>query len=98
VIPSALTSGAFSAVIPFIDVKSKMARTYLIMFLDLLRQDGDTEAPVIAKQRGSLQLRGHGKASDGLRWLLWPPTTLVQFLVILRYGGGVPGSPERIKL
>jgi len=75
-----------------------MAPAYLVMFLDLLRQDGDAEAPVIAKQRGSLQLRGHGKASDGLRWLLWPPTTPVQLLMILRYGEGVPGSPERRKL
>ncbi len=75
-IPSALTSGAFSAVIPFIGAKSKKGRiTYLVMFLDLLRQYGDPEAPVIAKQRRSLQLRGHGKASDGLRWLLWPPPT-----------------------
>jgi hypothetical protein len=79
VIPSALTSGAFSAVIPFIGVKSKIAHTYLVMFLDLLRQDGDTEAPVIAKQRRSLQLRGHGKASDGLRWLLWPPPVPCDF-------------------
>ncbi len=66
-IPPALTYGAFPSVIPLIGAKSKMAHTYLVMFLDLLRQDGDTEATVIAKQRGSLQLRGHGKASDGLR-------------------------------